>query len=124
AGIDESRTLASLLWRIDHHQLSLTDRHVIFLDEAGMTDDPGLLRLLVAAEAANATVVLVGDDHQLGAVGPGGALGALIDRQGGQVHVLTENVRQAEPGERWALSQLRDGDVEAAVAWYARHGRI
>src|SRR5947209_2202103 len=124
AGIDQSRTLVSLLWRLDHHQLTLTGRHVIFLDEAGMTDDPDLLRLLVAAEAAGATVKLVGDDHQLGPVGPGGSLGALIARHGGQVYVLGENVRQADEGERWALSELRDGEVDYAVSWYSRHGRI
>jgi hypothetical protein len=27
-------------------------------------------------------------------------------------------------GKRSALSQLRDGDVDAAVPWYPRHGRI
>jgi conjugative relaxase-like TrwC/TraI family protein len=124
AGVGESRTLASLLWRLDHHQLTLSDRHVIFLDEAGMTDDPNMLRLLVAAEAAGATVILVGDHHQLGPVGPGGSLGALIDRHGGHVYVLSENVRQADHGERWALSELRHGDVDCAVSWYRHHGRI
>ena len=31
AGIEESRTVASLLWRIDHHQLTLTSRHLLLL---------------------------------------------------------------------------------------------
>ena len=80
AGIDESRTLASLLWRLDHGRLTLDARTVVILDEAGMTADPDLLRVLVAAEAARAKVVLVGDDRQLGPVGPGGALGGLVER--------------------------------------------
>lgn len=71
AGIDPSRTLASLRWRLDHRQLTLTDRHVVVLDEAAMTEDAQLLRFLEAASAAHAKVVLVGDHRQLGAVGPG-----------------------------------------------------
>jgi conjugative relaxase-like TrwC/TraI family protein len=124
AGIAESRTLASLLWRLDHHTLTLTARHVVVLDEAGMTDDPAMLRLLTAADLAGAKVVMVGDHRQLDAVGPGGALRAVLNRHHAHVHVLTENVRQDDPGEREALAHLRSGDVAHAVSWYADHDRI
>ena len=124
AAIGESRTLASLLWRLDHRTLNLSPRHVVVLDEAGMTDDPALLRLLTACEVAVAKVILVGDHRQLGPVGPGGSLRALLNRHAGQVHVLNENVRQEDPGERQALAQLRNGDIVQAVAWYAEHDRI
>ncbi|MGH9002470.1 MAG: MobF family relaxase, partial [Acidimicrobiia bacterium] len=87
AGIAGSRTLASLLWRMDHHTLNLTASHVVVLDEAGMTDDPAMLRLLTAADIARAKVVLVGDHRQLDAVGPGGAFRAVLNRHHGQVHV-------------------------------------
>ena len=33
AGIEASRTLASLTWRLEHGRLALTDRHVVILDE-------------------------------------------------------------------------------------------
>ncbi len=124
ADIGESRTLASLLWRLDHHTLALTARHVVVLDEAGMTDDPAMLRLLTAADLAGAKVVMVGDHRQLDAVGPGGALRAVLNRNPGHVYVLDENVRQDDPGEREALAELRAGDVAQAVAWYAEHDRI
>jgi conjugative relaxase-like TrwC/TraI family protein len=39
AEIDQSRTLASLIWWVDHGQLSLDDRTVVVCDEVGMTDD-------------------------------------------------------------------------------------
>ncbi len=124
AGIEESRTLASLTWRLDHGQLQLTNRHIVILDEAAMTADAALLRLLAAAGDAGAKVVMVGDHRQLGAVGPGGGFEALVSRYGAAVHVLEENVRQRDVATRAALEQLRAGDVASAVASYARSGCI
>ena len=124
AGITQSRTLASLQWRWDHGMLALTSRHAVILDEAAMTDDRQLLRLLTAVELAGAKVVMVGDHRQLGPVGWGGSFEALVARYGDAVHVLSENVRQRDPAERAALEQLRSGDVKAAVAFYAANDRI
>jgi ATP-dependent exoDNAse (exonuclease V) alpha subunit len=89
-----------------------------------MTDDPAMLRLLAATEAAGSKLIIVGDHRQLGAVGPGGSLQALVARHTGRVHAPRENVRQADPEERTMLAQLRAGSVEQAVNWYADHGRI
>ncbi|MGA3221467.1 MAG: MobF family relaxase [Acidimicrobiales bacterium] len=123
AGIGESRTLASLAWRLDHHQVQLDDHSVVVLDEAGLTDDADLVRLAAHVEGAGAKLVLLGDDRQLGPVGPGGALGALVARHPGALHSLTENRRQADPEEREALAQLRAGDVGKALDWYLREQR-
>jgi hypothetical protein len=54
AEIGESRTLASLIWRLDHHQLTLTDQSAVILDEVGMTDDVDLVLLTAHVEAAGA----------------------------------------------------------------------
>ena len=124
AGIARSQTLASLVWRLDRHQTGLSDRSVVVLDEVGMTDDADLLRLAAHAEAAGAKLVLLGDDRQLGPVGPGGALGALVARHTGAVYALTENRRQVNPDERDALSHLRAGQVDKAVGWYVGEGRV
>ncbi|MDQ4089712.1 MAG: AAA family ATPase, partial [Actinomycetota bacterium] len=123
AGID-SRTLASLNWRIAHNTLRLSPRHVAVLDEAAMTDDAALVPFLEAARVSGAKVVAVGDPRQLSSVGPGGGFEAVVRRFGGAVHVLAENVRQLDPGERDALAQLRSGRVDEAVSWYAGAGRI
>ena len=71
-----------------------------------------------------AKAVVIGDHLQLGAVEPGGGLEALIIRHGPAVHVLDENIRQCDPGERAALVQLRSGGVGEAVDWYRRNDRI
>ena len=89
-----------------------------------MTADVDVARLLGAVERAGAKMIVVGDDRQLDAVGPGGALTALIARHPEHVWTLTDNLRQTTPAERAALAQLRDGNVAAAVGWYARAGRI
>jgi conjugative relaxase-like TrwC/TraI family protein len=124
AGIWASRTLASTLWRVDHDQLRLSDRHMVVLDESGMTTDTDLARLLAAADAAGSKVIILGDDRQLGAVGPGGGLGALLARHPEAVWRLEENVRQRDPAEQVALAHLRAGDLDRAVGFYARHRRI
>ena len=124
AGIAQSRTLASLIWRLDHGQLFLTEKSLVVVDEVGMTDDAHLARLAAHVELAGAKLVLTGDHLQLPAVGPGGALGALVTRHPEAVHYLRENRRQLDSGERQALESLRDGDVADAVSWYVGEGRV
>jgi hypothetical protein len=124
AGIIESRTVASLRWRLEHQRLELSPRHVVVLDEAGMADDRDVAMVLTASSLAGAKVVMVGDDRQLGAIDPGGAHGALVERHGSVVHVLDENLRQRDAGEAIALAELRAGHVAAAVDWYVAHDRV
>ena len=120
----EARTFASLLWRLDHGQLTLESNTVVLVDEAGMADDADLARLTLAVERSRAKLVLVDDHRQLAAIGPGGALVALLGRRPDLVVTLDTNVRQANSAERQALAELREGSVPAAVAWYAAAGRI
>jgi hypothetical protein len=94
------------------------------VDEAGMANDADLARLVLAIERCHAKLVLVGDHRQLAAVGPGGALAALVERRPELAIVLDQNVRQRDPAERSALAELRHGSVPAAVAWYLRNDRI
>jgi len=124
AGISESRTVASLRWRLEHERLELSPRHVVVLDEAGMADDADVVMVLSAASLFGAKVVMVGDDRQLGAVDPGGAHGALVARHAPVVHVLSENLRQRDPAEAGALAELRAGSVPGAVDWYVAHDRV
>jgi conjugative relaxase-like TrwC/TraI family protein len=120
----ESRTTASLLWRLQHGHDHLDRNTVLIVDEAGMVDDPTMLALLTTSEIHGTKTIVVGDHHQLGAVGPGGGLEGLIIRHPAAVHMLSGNVRQHDPAERDALEQLRNGDVGRAVSFYAAQGRI
>ena len=124
AGLSESRTLASLRWRLEHDRMRLTEGHVLVLDEAGMASDRDVAFLLDQARLAGSKVVMVGDDRQLGAVSVGGAMGALVERHGGIVHVLDQNVRQHNEAERVALAALRSGNVNRALDFYLTHDRV
>ncbi len=77
-----SRTIASLeyQWRQGHELL--TNRDVLAVDEAGMIDTRQLERVLSAADAAGAKVVLVEDPEQLQAIEAGAAFRALAERHG------------------------------------------
>ena len=123
AAID-SRTVASLLWRLDQGQARLDAKTVVVLDEAAMTTDDDLLRLVTAIDTMGARLVLVGDPAQLGAVGPGGAMAAPMNRHPNLVTHMAENVRQHDPGERAAVAHLRTGRIDRALDWYSANDRI
>jgi conjugative relaxase-like TrwC/TraI family protein len=119
-----SGTVRSLLWRLDHRQVTLDQRSVLVLDEASLTADVDVARLLLAVNRAGGKLVIVGDPRQLAPVGPGGALQALVDRHPHIVTVLHQNLRQRNTAERAALHHLRAGNVPAAVGFYAATGRM
>ena len=123
AGIPSS-TIARLLIDLDTHREhgGLPERAVVVIDEAAMVDSRTMVRLLDHAHAARAKVVLVGDHKQLEEIGPGGAFRGFTERLD-TLH-LTENHRQREAWEKAALKELRDGDLDVALAAYQEHGRV
>jgi conjugative relaxase-like TrwC/TraI family protein len=95
---------------------------VLVVDEAGMVGTRDLAELAQHAEAARAKLVLVGDDRQLPEIDAGGAFGGLADRLGALE--LLDVRRQAEPWDREALLELRDGSVRDWAQTYRREGRL
>lgn len=117
-----SRTIASLITDLtDPRSPGLAPRSVLVIDEAAMVSTRDLAVLAAHARTANAKLVLVGDDRQLPAIGAGGTFAGLAD-QVGTVY-LTENRRQALTWERDALSALRAGRSEVALAAYHANDR-
>ena len=100
----------------------LDARTVLVVDEAGMLGSRKLARLLDHAQDAGAKVVLVGDDQQLASIEAGGGFRGLRLRLGAAT--LTENRRQAQPWEREAVEQLREGNVDQSLDAYRQHGRL
>ena len=109
-------------------QIQIRPGSLLVLDEAGMADVHPLDRLTVAATAAGAKILLVGDDHQLSPVGPGGSFGMLVAHRPDIPH-LSNIQRFRDPDgttrtwEAHASAHLRVGDPTALQA-YNDHNRI
>jgi conjugative relaxase-like TrwC/TraI family protein len=122
AGI-RSQTIASLLVDLDDPEHGrLPAESVLVVDEAGMVGTRTLARLIDHAAYARAKVVLVGDPRQLPEIDAGGLLRGLGTRL--SPIRLTQNRRQHDPWERAALSELRAGHIDTALAAYHQHDRI
>ena len=114
-------TLAKLLGELERGRLVLSPRSVVVDDEAGIARSDDLARIVGAVQAASAKVVLVGDPHQLGAVGPGGLFRTLVDDHG--AHELETIRRFSHAWEAAASLRLRARDPSILPA-YVAHDRI
>jgi len=117
-----SRTLASLEFGWREGRDELTARDVLVVDEAGMIGSRQMERVLSAALAAGAKVVLVGDPEQLQAIEAGAAFRALAERHGAVA--ITAVRRQREAWQRDATRELATGRTAEALERYAGAGMV
>lgn len=111
AGI-ESRTVASLLAGGGH---GISDRHVLVLDEAGQLGNRQASRVLGISRKTGARLLLLGDDHQTGAIEQGKAFW-LLQRLGLPTAELKESVRQETKSMKAAVTYAREADYLASIA--------
>jgi conjugative relaxase-like TrwC/TraI family protein len=122
-----SDTLAKLLHEWHRHDRPLDPRYqlpagtTVLVDEAGMLSTPALARLVGLAQQHHWRLALMGDPHQLQAVGRGGLFHELCAT--GDVHELVRIHRFREQWEAAASLQLRHGDPHALDSYLA-HDRI
>ena len=96
---------------------------LLLVDEAGMLDQDTARALLTVADEAGARVALVGDRHQLPAVGRGGVLDHALAWVHPTAVVALEKVHRFIDPDYAALSlRMRNGEDPAAV-FDALHGR-
>src|SRR5439155_5231100 len=95
---------------------------VLVVDEAAMAETRILAPVLSLVEQANAKAILIGDPHQLPAVGAGGLFAGIVERHGAVV--LTENRRQREELERDALARVRAGVGRDYLAYAEKRERL
>jgi hypothetical protein len=116
--------LAKLVWAIGHHEPlaeQVGPSTLVIIDEAGMADTLTLDHVVTWCLDQGASIRLVGDDQQLGAIGAGGVLRDIATTHGA-LH-LDEVVRFAHPGEAEASLALRAGDA-GALGFYLDHQRV
>jgi hypothetical protein len=116
--------VAWYLARADRRTLPLDDRTVLLVDEASTISDRDLDAILAMAERSGATVRLIGDPDQHGAVASGGMFRHLCDRSPDDVPKLTITQRLTDPAERTAVDLLLSGNVDEALDALAASGRL
>jgi conjugative relaxase-like TrwC/TraI family protein len=117
-----STTLHRLLGSGRETDASLPAGCLLVIDEAGMADTRVLARVLERADRAGAKVLVLGDPHQLPAVGAGGLFAAIVERTG--AIELTENRRQHDLAEQAALASVRGGRGRDYLAYAEAHERL
>jgi ATP-dependent exoDNAse (exonuclease V) alpha subunit len=127
----ETNTVAYYLKRIENLRAAgspgkskrlFDSKTVLVLDEASMIDAKGMQKLLAEVRKSKATVILVGDERQLQAIGAGGPFKFLL--QSIKPVTLTENRRQANADDRKAVTLVRAGKVKEALESYLKRGRL
>ncbi len=119
-----AETLAKLAWDLGHGGAlaeAIGRRTLLIIDEAGMADTLTLDKVVQHALARGASVRLVGDDQQLGAIGAGGVLRDIAAQHG--AHRLVAVLRFAHPAEADASLALRTGTRDS-LGFYYDHGRV
>ncbi len=112
-----SMSITSLLIRCDEARgrghVPLPRGVVILVDESSTTPTPDLARLVDLAELCHGKLVLIGDERQIGAVGPGGLFGRLT--------TVTDPVRlrqvrrQRDPFDRRVVELAHEGKGSDAI---------
>ncbi|RPF21501.1 MobF family relaxase [Myceligenerans xiligouense] len=121
---------AKWLHEHDHGRAAFAKNQLVIIDESTLADTATLDQITGLAAAAGAKVVLVGDPAQLQSVDAGGAFDLLVERRrtaagdsSTAVAELIEVHRFANPWEKTASLQLRDGDTDV-IDLYDQHGRL
>ena len=118
----ESDTLTRTLMRLEYGRLTLTQNHVVVLDEAGMVATKPMAALVRHVEEAGAKLVLVGDAAQLQAIGAGGPFRSITKRVG-QCE-LTKIHRQREEWRRQTVEHFSRGEAREALLAYAAQEQL
>jgi conjugative relaxase-like TrwC/TraI family protein len=114
-----SRTIASLLLSLREGRTKLTEKTVLFLDEAGMVGSREFSLLQEAVLSAGAKLVSVGDPKQLQPIEAGGIFGALMRKHGkAEISNIQRQRTDFEPLLDWldARAARPDGGLTLAQA--------
>jgi ATP-dependent exoDNAse (exonuclease V) alpha subunit len=94
----------------------------VVVDEASAASTPDLFELLGLVERCDGKLVLMGDERQIGAVGPGGLYGTLARRL--ETVELTEIFRQRSEVDREVVRLAHDGRGSDALDVLAADERL
>lgn len=117
-------TVAWHLIQDDPERLPLDARTVLVIDEASTLADRDLDALMTMAAKAGASIRLIGDPAQHGAIAAGGMFRVLCERNVAATPELSESHRLQHPLDRAAADALRDGRIDDALDHLAAAGHL
>lgn len=106
----KSSSLSKLLSDAERNKITLTDKHVIVLDESGMTDSKDTARLMLLCQRSGSKLVAMGDSEQIQPVGAGSGMSLAKSAIGDTK--LTEIRRQKRPETLQAVKNHYDYDED------------
>lgn len=120
----ECETVAWYLAHTDPQGLPLDARTVLVIDEASTLSDHDLDALMAMATMTGASLRLIGDPAQHGAIAAGGMFRVLCERHPRHTPELTTTHRLQDQHDRAAAQALRDGRIDEAFDELATAGHL
>ena len=120
----ECETVAWYLAHTDPQSLPLDARTVLVIDEASTLSDRDLDALMDMAATTGASLRLIGDPAQHGAIAAGGMFRVLCERHEHATPELTTTHRLQHLHDRAAAQALREGRIDEAFDLLAAAGHL
>jgi conjugative relaxase-like TrwC/TraI family protein len=126
AGIIDVTSIRALLYRADGLRargiMPLPPDTVIVVDEASTVSTLDFEELRLLAVECGAKLVVVGDDRQIGAIGPGGLFGHFVRLT--EPATLTTIRRQQRPEDQMLVALVHEGRGSEALDLLRTQGRL
>jgi conjugative relaxase-like TrwC/TraI family protein len=120
----ECETVAWFLAHDDPGQLPIDARTILVIDEASTLSDTDLDALMTMAVETGASLRLIGDPAQHGAIAAGGMFRVLCERHPRHTPELATTHRLRDERDREAAEALRDGRIDDAFDLLAMAGHL
>lgn len=124
AATGECETVAWYLAHDEPHANPFDSRTVLIVDEASTLSDRDFDRLMWMVASAGATMRLIGDPTQHGAVAAGGMFRVMCDRNDEETPELFTTHRVRDPNDRAAADALRNKRIDDAFHHLRRAGHL
>jgi conjugative relaxase-like TrwC/TraI family protein len=120
----ECETVAWYLTHTDPQSLPIDSRTILVVDEGSTLSDRDLDTLMGMATATGASLRLIGDPAQHGAISAGGMFRVLCERHPTHTPELTTTHRLQDPHDRAAAQAMREGRIDEAFDELAAAGHL